>query len=123
MATRRKLSTLSTETYESLVRSETELVPSPWALIDVRYLFSGGTRRLKIVFCDRDAPSLVVPVDHIWELAGASTKELRALRLSVARDTIISDALNAHISVEGLIRDIQCADRERPEVNRYDDET
>jgi hypothetical protein len=39
--------------------------------------------------------------------ADASVKDLRGLYLSPARNTIISDALDVHISVEGLIRDMQ----------------
>ena len=107
MATRRKHTQLSAEAYEVLVQSKAELVPSPWALDHIQYLSSGGTRRLELSFPDRNAPSLVVPVNNIEELAKANVQDLRELHLSPARDTIISDTLDVHISVEGLIRDMQ----------------
>ncbi len=107
METRRKHSKLSAKSYQALVRSEAELTPSLWALHHVQYLSSGGTRRLELSFSDPDAPSLVIPVNNIQELASATVKDLRELHLSPARDTIVSDALDVHISVEGLIRDMQ----------------
>jgi len=45
-------------------------------------------------------------VSAIEELAAASVKDLLALQLSPARDTIISDSLDVHLRVEGLVRDI-----------------
>lgn len=107
METRRKHTKLSTQAYQALVSSESDLTPGPWALDHVRYLSSGGTRRLELSFPDPSAPSLAVPIDNIQELASATVKELRELHLSPARDTIISDTLNVHISVEGIIRDLQ----------------
>ncbi len=109
MEIRRKHTTLDTNAYEALVDPETKILPSPWALDQIRYLSSNGIRRLELVFPDPDAPSLVVPVSRIKELAAASAKDLKELYLSPARDTIISDTLDAHISVEGLIRDFQRA--------------
>lgn len=107
MATQRKRTTLGAKAYQALVRSEDELVASPWALDRIQYLSSGGTRRLELSFPDPDAPALVVLVNNIEELAAATVKDLRELHLSPARDTIISDTLDVHISVEGLIRDMQ----------------
>jgi hypothetical protein len=107
METRRKHTKLSAKAYQALVRSELDVAPSPWALDHVQYHSSGGTRRLELSFPDLDAPSLVVPVNNIRELASATVKELRELHLSPARDTIISNTLDVHISVEGLIRDFQ----------------
>ena len=102
METRRKHTKLSAKAYRALVRSE--LVPSRWALDHVQYLATGGTRRLELSFSDPEAPPLVVPVNNIPELAAATVKDLRELHLSPARDTIISDTMDVHISVEGLIR-------------------
>lgn len=107
METRRKHTKLSAKAYQALVRSEAELIPSPWALDHVQYLSNGGTRRLELSFPDSKAPSLVVAINNIQELAAATVKDLRELYLSPARDTIISDTLDVHISVEGLIRDMQ----------------
>lgn len=107
METRRKHTKLSADKYQALVRSEATLTSSPWALDHVQYLSSGGTRRLELSFPGPDAPSLVVSVRNIRELARATVKDLRELHLSPARDTIISDVLDVHISVEGLIRDMQ----------------
>ena len=106
MSTRRKHTPLSASAYQALVRSAAETAPSPWALDGVQYLCTGGTRRLELSFPDPQAPSLVVPVRNIQELASATVKDLRALHLSPARDTIICDTLDVHISVEGLIRDM-----------------
>ena len=107
METRRKHTKLSVKSYQALVRSEKEAMPSPWALDRIQYLSSGGIRRLELSFPDPDAPSLVVPVSNIRELVSAGVKDLRELHLSPARDTIISDSLDVHISVEGLIRDLR----------------
>jgi hypothetical protein len=107
MATRRKHTKLSAKDYQGLVKSEADLVVSPWALDQIHYLSSGGPRRLELSFPgSSSAPSLVVPVSSIPELASATVRDLRELHLSPARDTIISDTLDVHISVEGLIRDV-----------------
>lgn len=107
MATRRKHTQLSAKDYQALVRSEAEFTPSPWALDHVSYLSRGGPRRLELSFPGTNStPSLVVPISNIRELAAATVKDLRDLYLSPARDTIISDTLDVHISVEGLIRDV-----------------
>lgn len=50
---------------------------------------------------------MVVPLHNIQELTSATVKDLRELHLSPTRDTVISDSLDVHISVEGLIRDFQ----------------
>jgi hypothetical protein len=107
MDTRRKYTELDAKTYQKLVRSESKLTPSPWALDHVRYVSTGGVRRIELSFPESNSIlSLMVPVKNIRELESATVKDLRELRLSPARDTIISDALDAHISVEGLVRDI-----------------
>jgi hypothetical protein len=107
MATHRKHTKLSVKDYQGLVKSEAEVVVSPWALDQIHYLSSGGPRRLELSFPGPSStPSLVVPVSSIPELASATVKDLRELHLSPARDTIISDVLDVHISVEGLIRDV-----------------
>jgi hypothetical protein len=107
MEARRKHTKLSTQTHQTLVRSESDLTSSPWALDHIQYRASGSTRRLELSFPDPFAPSLAVPIDNIQELALATVSDLRALHLSPTRDTIISDTLDVHISVEGLIRDLQ----------------
>lgn len=106
MPPRRTLPPLTATAHQALVQSEKELVASPWALDRIRYLSSGGTQRSELSFPDPDAPSLVVPVNDIEELASATAKDLRELHLSPAGDTIISDTLDVHISVKGLIRDM-----------------
>jgi hypothetical protein len=107
MEIRRKHTKLSVNDYQALARSEAELAASPWRLEQIRYLCGGGPRRLELSFPGpASAPSLVVPVSNIRELASATVKDLRELHLSPARDTIVSDALDVHISVEGLIRDV-----------------
>jgi hypothetical protein len=106
MATR-KHTKLSGKDYQALVSSAANLAPSPWALDHINYLSSGGNRRLELAFPGTSAtPSLVVPISTIHELASATPKDLRELHLSPSRDTIISDTLDVHISVEGLIRDV-----------------
>ena len=62
---------------------------------------------MELSFPDPDAPSLVIPVIHIPELAAATLKDLCELCPGPAGDTIVSDTLDVHISVEGLIRDMQ----------------
>ncbi len=103
MAPRRHHTPLSDESYQALVRSETDLTPRPWALERVRYLSAGGTRRLALVFLDPSVSPLAVDLATIPELAQASDSDLFELRLSPARDTIILEALDVHLSVEGLI--------------------
>lgn len=103
MAPRRHPTSLSDECYQALVRSETNLTPRPWALERVQYLSADGTRRLMLAFLDPSVSPLVVDVATIPELAQASESNLLELRLSPARDTIIWEALDVHLSVEGLI--------------------
>jgi hypothetical protein len=56
---------------------------------------------------NKDAAPVVIAVAMIPEFAEASLKDFRELHLSPAGDTIILVALDIHISVEGLIRDLQ----------------
>ena len=104
---KKRTSKLGPSAYRALVRSSAKLTLSRWTLDHVHYLSCGGTRWFELSFVDLDAPSLVVPVNNIQELAAATVKDLHELHLSPARDTIISDTLDVHISVEGLIRDMQ----------------
>lgn len=107
MESRRKPAVLSTEGYRALVRSESVLAPSPWALDRIRYVANEGSRRLELFFPGPAAFSLSIPVDSIEELARATARDLRGLHLSPGRDTIVSDSLDVHLSVEGLIQDLR----------------
>lgn len=95
------------EAYLTLKQSEVGRSPSPWALDHVQYLSRGGVRRMELSFLDPESPSLAIPINKIRELAAATVKDLHELHLSPARDTVISDTLDVHISVEGLIRNTQ----------------
>jgi hypothetical protein len=103
MSTRRIPTPLSVEAYQALVESEADLTPSPWALKHVQCIARSGTRQLSLTFLDPNAPPLVIDVATIPELVQASDSDLRELQLSPAGDTLISEALDVHISVEGLV--------------------
>jgi hypothetical protein len=105
MPTRRQHTKLSGAAYQALVRTEKALEPSPWALEQVRYASVDGVRLLELHFRDGGF-SFGIPLDAVHELSKAKVKDLQAIRLSPARDTIIVDSLDAHISVEGLLRDV-----------------
>jgi len=106
MNVKRPHTELTPAAYKALVSSTEELTASPWALDAVRYSSVGGKRMLELFFPEF---SLGVPLLAIRELATASVKDLQQLRLSPAADTIIADALDAYISVEGLLKDLSSA--------------
>ena len=104
MATRRKPAILSTDVYQALARSSAN--PSALALEHVRYFVSDEIQWLELSFMDHSRPAVVIAVSRVAELAQANVQDLLGLQLSPARDTIISESLDVHISVEGLIRDL-----------------
>lgn len=73
-----------------------------WALDSVHCSSFSGEVVLELCFPEF---SLFIPASSVQELSQATIKGLQALRLSAARTTIISDSLDAHISVEGLVKD------------------
>lgn len=106
MATCRMPATLSMDAYQALAQSSAQ--HGALALEHVRYFMSDEKPWLKLLFVDQSLPPVVIAVSTIAELAEASVKDLLALQLSPARDTIISDSLDVHLSVEGLVRDLTC---------------
>ncbi len=105
MTNHRQHTALAPEAYKALVLSSEEIVTSPWALDQVRYSSSHGKRMLELYFSGAEF-SVGVPLLAVQELAKAKVKDLQELRLSPARDTIIAENLDAHISVEGLLKDL-----------------
>lgn len=75
---------------------------SQWALDSVHCSLFNGEVVLELCFPEF---AIFVPASSVQELSQATLKGLQALRLSPARYTIISDSLDAHISVEGLVKD------------------
>jgi len=104
MASTRKRASLSTDVYRVLMRSSVKHSPS--SLAYVQWLIRDETSWLELSFLDQSRPPVYIAVSTIAELAEASVEDLLALHLSPARDTIISDSLDVHLSVEGLIRDL-----------------
>ena len=103
MTVKRPHTELTPAAYNALVTSSGKQEPSPWALDAVRYSSVGGKRLLELSFPEF---SLGVPLLAIHELSKATVKDLQQLRLSPAGDTIIAKSLDAHISVEGLLKDL-----------------
>ena len=106
MTVKRPHTELTPSAYKALVISADKQEPSLWALDSVRYSSVGGNRMLELFFPEF---SLGVPLLAIHELTTATVKDLQKLRLSPAGDTIIADTLDAHISVEGLLKDLSNA--------------
>jgi hypothetical protein len=103
MTVKRQHTELTPSAYKALVISADKQEASPWALDAVRYSSVGGKRMLELFFPEF---SLGVPLLAIRELTKATVKDLQQLRLSPAGDTIVADTLDAHISVEGLLKDL-----------------
>jgi hypothetical protein len=103
MKIKRQHTELTSSAYQSLVKSTDLQEPSLWSLDEVRYSTISGKRMIGLFFPEY---SLGIPLVDIRELKTANVKELQHLRLSPSGDTIISDALDVHISVEGLLKDL-----------------
>ena len=101
MTVKRPRTELTPSAYKALVISADKQEPSPWALDAVRYASVGEKRMLELFYPEF---SLGVPLLAIHELKTSTVKDLQTLRLSPAGDTIIVDCLDAHISVEGLLK-------------------
>jgi len=106
METRRERTTLSDEAYQALVESSENNQPSIWALDSVEY--NESTKMLELYFPNHQF-SFGVPVDAVAELSNAKISDLKSLSLSPAKDTIVSESLDAHISVCGLVKDLSFA--------------
>lgn len=102
MTAKRLPTELTPSAYKALVRYADNRELSPWALDGVRYFSSSGNRMLQLFFPEF---SLGVPL-AIHELSTATVKDLQQLRLSPSGDTIIADSIDAHIRVEGLLKDL-----------------
>ncbi len=102
MQTHRKHTKLSPDAYSALVNSSRLQQPSMWALNAVK--FDGEHRMLELYFSGSQF-SLGIPVTELHEFSKAKDADWMALRLSPARDTIISESLDQHVSVEGLVKD------------------
>ena len=81
------------------------LVPNLWALENVNFAKADERMPARLILAFPSGDSLGIPLDVIPELKQATPRQLGRLELSPARDTIISEALDAYISVEGLVRD------------------
>ena len=103
MTVKRPHTELTPSAYKALAISAHRKEPSPWALDAVRYASVGEKRMLELFYPEF---SLGVPLLAIHELTTATVKDLQTLRLSPAGDTIIADSLDAHISAEGLLKDL-----------------
>ena len=79
--------------------------PSPWVLAGVSFAKENGRIPARVVLAFLSGDSLGIPLAMIPELRAATPRQLAKLELSPAGDTIISDAVDAHISVEGLLAD------------------
>lgn len=106
MFTRPMPATLGADGYQAFAQSSAK--PSALALEHVRCFISDGIPWLTLTFLDQSQPPVIIAVSMIAELAEASVKDLLMLHLSPARNTIISDSLDVHLSVEGLVRDLTC---------------
>ncbi|HEX3465566.1 MAG TPA: DUF2442 domain-containing protein [Candidatus Elarobacter sp.] len=67
---------------------------------------SYDTRKKAVVLHLRRGAIVSLPVDRIRWLEGASVRQLRALYADRAGDAIISDELDVHISINGLLSDL-----------------
>lgn len=88
---------------------------NPWALAAVSVAKAKPHSRLMLLFESGDA--LGIPLPLVSELTNATPDDLRALRLTPARDTIVAEKLDAYISVKGLVRDY--AKRVLPFAERF----
>ena len=79
--------------------------PSPWILSGVSYARAEGRAPARVVLAFLSGDTFGIPLEMISELRAATPRQLAKLELSPAGDTIISDAMDAHISVEGLLAD------------------
>ena len=107
MATRRSKIELTDEAYESSLKEAAAAPANAWALTGVKYSKRDGVRLVHLEFPRGFVVG--VPLNALPELEGASEKDLKALRLTPARDTIIAEGVDAYISVEGLLRDFMGA--------------
>ena len=103
MATRRNRIELTDEAYESSLKEAAAATANPWALAGVKYSKREGVRLVDLQFPHGFVVG--IPLNLLPELEGASEKDLKALQLSPARDTIMAEGVDAYISVEGLLRD------------------
>lgn len=78
---------------------------SLWALKGVAYAKADKHMPARLILVFPRGDSQGIPLDAIAELKEATPRQLAKLELSPAGDTIISEALDAYISVEGLVRD------------------
>lgn len=78
---------------------------NPWALARVTYVNEEAHLPARIVLVFPSGDSLGLPFSMVDELRTATPGQLATLQLSPAGDTIICQACDAYISVEGLIGD------------------
>jgi len=76
-----------------------------WALESVKFAKQEGHMPARVVLAFPSGESLGIPLSMISELRAATPRQLAKLELSPAGDTIISEAVDAYISVEGLLGD------------------
>ena len=84
-----------------------ELVPAvnPWALESVRFAKADSHMPAHVVLVFPSGDSLGIPFSTVKELRQATPRQLATLQLSPSGDTIICQACDAFISVEGLVLD------------------
>ncbi len=63
-------------------------------------------RKKRLVLHLRRGALVAIPVDRIKWFAGATSRQLRAVHPSRYGDAIVSDELDMHVSVKGLMRDL-----------------
>jgi Protein of unknown function (DUF2442) len=97
-----KTAHLSQKAYEKALADTTNRPGSPWAVEAVEYDDKKNAIALRLL----SGACHTVPVAHIREFAGVTPAELQEVYLSPAKETLCLDAADAHISINGLIRDV-----------------
>lgn len=85
--------------------SEPEPKVNPWALESVRFAKADSHMPAHVVLVFPSGDSLGIPFSMVNELRKATPRQLATLQLSPSGDTIICQACDAFISVEGLVLD------------------
>lgn len=85
--------------------SESEPKGNPWALESVRFAKADSHMPAHFVLVFPSGDSLGIPFAMVSELHKATARQLATLQLSPSGDTIICQACDAFISVEGLVSD------------------
>lgn len=85
--------------------SEPEPKVNLWALENVKFTKADSHMPAHVVLVFPSGESIGIPFSMVNELRKATPKQLETLQLSPSGDTIICQACDAFISVEGLVLD------------------